>query len=435
VREGDYPIKESLNALTRRLRTTPGQMRFASATTAVMTIVVSVAAIAVLHTRHDATNSLASVAQPSLVHASNAYAKLSDADATASVAFLTGDLDLTYGRSRYISDLSSATTELTSISRTAGATAAVQSNIFTINSWLPTYTGLVENARSNNRQGFPVGAAYLRRASETMRIRILPAVLSIYREEASKLGSAYDSGASQTGPLFLLVIGAVLFCLMVGVQLWLADRTHRILNLGWLVATVTIVAVAVLVGTVMASNSHHLRAAQQRGSDPAAQLSSARILAVRSQADESLSLIARGSGATFSQDFDEVAARLGGGNHPGLAEQVERTLRSLGRAGSANQLDAELSLFFQQHQTILDLQDKGDFPGAIENTSKREAPHLVAAVQVLDKEIDASQERFTASIKRGSFDAPFLYSVVALGAILICASIGAGIYPRLREYR
>ena len=89
VREGDYPIKESLSALARRLQTTPGQMRFASATTALMTIVVSIAAIAVLHTRHDATQSIASVAQPSLVHASNAYASFSDADATASIAFLT----------------------------------------------------------------------------------------------------------------------------------------------------------------------------------------------------------------------------------------------------------------------------------------------------------------------------------------------------------
>ena len=63
-----------------------------------MTIVVSIAAIAVLHTRHDATQSIASVAQPSLVHASNAYASFSDADATASIAFLTGDLDLVNGR-------------------------------------------------------------------------------------------------------------------------------------------------------------------------------------------------------------------------------------------------------------------------------------------------------------------------------------------------
>jgi len=121
-----------------------------------MTIVVSVAAIAVLHTRHDATQSLASVAQPSLVHASNAYANFSDADATASIAFLTGDLDLLYRRDRYISDLSKATAELAAISQTSGERSEIEPSILVINQNLPTYTGLVDTARSNNRQGFPV---------------------------------------------------------------------------------------------------------------------------------------------------------------------------------------------------------------------------------------------------------------------------------------
>jgi hypothetical protein len=400
-----------------------------------MTIVVSIAAITVLHTRHDATQALASVAQPSLVQASDAYAALSDADATASVAFLTGDLDLVYGRSRYISDLTRATTQLAAISRTAGATAAVQDSIFAINAQLPTYTGLVENARSNNRQGFPVGAAYLRRASETMRNRILPSVLSIYREEASKLEAAYDSGTSRTGPLFLLIVGAALVILMVGVQFWLARRTHRILNLGWLVATVAVVAVGILVGAIIASNSRNLKAARQHGSDPVAQLSSTRILAVRAQADESLALIARGSGATFSQDFDEVARRLTGNRNTGLAKQAQDTLRSLNRGESANILGTQLSLFFQEHQIVSGFENKGQYPDAIQRTSNVEAPHLTHVITVLDKEIQASQQGFTGSIKRASFDVTGMYLVVALGAVLICASIGAGIYPRLREYR
>ena len=133
--EGDYPIKRSLGALTRRLRTTPGQMRFASATTALMTGVVGIAAITVLHTRHDATQAIASVAQPSLVQASKAYASFSDADATASDGFLTGDTYLVHGRNRYVADLSTATAELAAISRTARATLRSSAA-----SWLSTRT-------------------------------------------------------------------------------------------------------------------------------------------------------------------------------------------------------------------------------------------------------------------------------------------------------
>jgi hypothetical protein len=90
---------------------------------------------------------------------------------------------------------------------------------------------------------------------------------------------------------------------MVGVQFWLAGRTHRILNLGWLAATIVTAVVATAVGLVIASNTDGLQSARQRGSDATAELSSARILALRAQADESLALIARGSGTSFAQDF------------------------------------------------------------------------------------------------------------------------------------
>ena len=435
MREGEYPIKESLSALARRLRTTPGQMRFASATTALMTIVVSVAAIAVLHTRHDATQSLASVAQPSLVHASNAYANFSDADATASIAFLTGDLDLLYRRDRYISDLSKATAELAAISQTSGERSEIEPSILVINQNLPTYTGLVDTARSNNRQGFPVGAAYLRQASETMRTTILPAVLSIYRAEAGKLGVAYDSGRSQTGPLFLLVIAAALILFMIGVQFWLAGRTHRMLNLGWLAATMVTAVVAIAVGLVITSNTDGLQSARKRGSDTTAELSAARILALRAQADESLALIARGSGTSFAQDIEEVAKRLRNDNRSGIAWQVQSTLRDLDRDAYAKALGAELAAFLKEHKEIVDHENAGQFREAIEQTSQGEVPHLDLAVRVLDNEITESQRRFTAAITSASFDAPAVYFGVTLGAVLICASIGVGIYPRLREYR
>ena len=56
-------------------------------------------------------------------------------------------------------------------------------------------------------------------------------------------------------------------------------------------------------------------------------------------------------------------------------------------------------------------------------------------VLVLDREIAASQQRFTTSIRDASFDAPIMYLVVGMGAVLVCVFIAAGMYPRLREYR
>ena len=269
-----------------------------------------------------------------------------------------------------------------------------------------------------------------------MRARILPAVLSIYREEARKLSAAYDSGASQTGPLLLLVVVVVLTVLMVGVQLWLARRTHRILNLGWLAATVIVAAVAAAVGVVIVSNSDNLASARRQGSDATAQLASARILAVRAQADESLALIARGSDTSFSKDFDEVELRLSGDDsHPGLARQVQDTLRRLGSGESADRIDAELSTSFEEHKNVVALEDTGAYPKAIVRTSTNEAPHLTAVVKVLDNEISASQQRFMTSTNGASFSPAVLYFIVGLGVILVCVLISVGMYPRLKEYR
>ena len=45
---------------------------------------------------------------------------------------------------------------------------------------LAAYTGLVEAARANNVQGFPIGSAYLREASSLMQTKLLPEAKKIY---------------------------------------------------------------------------------------------------------------------------------------------------------------------------------------------------------------------------------------------------------------
>src|SRR5436190_893333 len=66
---------------------------------------------------------------------------------------------------------------------------------------LPEYTGLVETARANHRQGFPVGAAYLRDASELMRGRILASAGDLYRLETLRLNDHQAAATRSRGPV------------------------------------------------------------------------------------------------------------------------------------------------------------------------------------------------------------------------------------------
>src|SRR5690606_13464074 len=89
---------------------------------------------------------------PLAVAAQDLYRALSDADATAAAAFLSGGLEPAAQRSRYEADVATAATALTRIAGgvTEGRAVAATGRIA---AGLPIYTGLVETARALNRQG------------------------------------------------------------------------------------------------------------------------------------------------------------------------------------------------------------------------------------------------------------------------------------------
>jgi hypothetical protein len=90
---------------------------------------------------------------------------------------------------------------------------------------IPVYTGVVEEARADNRLGLPVGASYLTEASAFMGATLLPTADAFYQQENAHL-TATDSQA--TGLPFLAVIVAIAAgCVLFGVQRWEARRTHR----------------------------------------------------------------------------------------------------------------------------------------------------------------------------------------------------------------
>lgn len=102
--------------------------------------------------------------EPDAHSAHRLYTSLSIADAAASTAFIAGGLEPQAVRDRYTQAMGEAAAELvTQSDRAVGPNAASDpdSRLRTgIVTGLPVYSGLVETARTNNRSGYPVGAAY-----------------------------------------------------------------------------------------------------------------------------------------------------------------------------------------------------------------------------------------------------------------------------------
>lgn len=198
-----------------RLNRTPVRLRLTAAVLMVTAIALgAIAATAATH-RRDAARSASKSSEPQLLRAEGIYASLSAADATAATTFLTGGIEPSGRRAQYLHDLDAAGTQLTALTRHAGSSADTRVPAATLAQQLPIYTGLVESARANNRQGFPVGAAYLRRASGLMRTELLPAAERLYMLEAQRMNDDYREGTRNLGLIVSVVVAAVLFLLLV----------------------------------------------------------------------------------------------------------------------------------------------------------------------------------------------------------------------------
>ena len=95
------------------------------------------------------------------------------ADALATNAFLIGGLEPAEQRAAYDDAIDQT---VRSITDAADAQPADRAALNALSSAVLDYTGDMELARANNRQGLPVGGAYLRKASGELRSTALPIV-------------------------------------------------------------------------------------------------------------------------------------------------------------------------------------------------------------------------------------------------------------------
>jgi hypothetical protein len=115
---------------------------------------------------------------------------LADADATVVSGYLSGGDESTAARQRYDDDIAAAASGLAAAAGRADDPATAD-RVAELARQLPVYAGLIEQARANNRQGLPVGASYLGRASDLMQgeqdghpVRGLPLFHPIERTES-----------------------------------------------------------------------------------------------------------------------------------------------------------------------------------------------------------------------------------------------------------
>ncbi|MFD5823928.1 hypothetical protein [Lentzea sp. NPDC060358] len=407
------PRRALVRRVTGLARSTPGRLSLIAVVLVVASFASGWLSTWSVDRQERALQDLATRSEPLAHAAQEVYRALQDADATAASAFLSGGLEPPQLRERYEADIAQAQAAL------SVATASSPELTTTLAAQLPVYTGLIETARSNNRQGFPVGAAYLREASGLMRTQLLPSAQELYRAETDRVGKAQDEANFPVVPVGVALAFVVALVLT---QQYLTRRTNRLLNVGLLVATGAAVLSLLWVTTVSVLVMKDV-ADSRTASAKADVLAQARIATLTARGEETLTLVARGSGQSYEKNFVEVSGRL-----EGLLDQAKR-LQSTGALDSAT---THFRQWQEVHQRIRQADDAGQYTEAVALIGD---PSFDELDQDLVRAIGEARQGFSdeVAVARASL-AGTVVGVLVL-AVIGAAGAAMGLWQRLKEYR
>jgi hypothetical protein len=422
-------------------RTEPGRLRITGAVIAGLLVLFGAVTAWQVADRSAAADTVVDSSQPLSADAAEIYRLLADANTTAAAEFLAGGSGDAASRGQYQRDVDRAGQLLTQAAAHGAGSGRSQTIIERLNEQFLTYTGLIETARANNRQGFPLGGAYLRYADEQMQKRggMLDLAEELYDLETRRLSE--DISAAQSWPWPALATGVAALAVLAWAQRRNYQRTNRVFNPGLLAATAaTTVLLAWLAGGQTLARGN-LSDADSSGVQSLDALNEAWTEALKARGQENLVLVARGAGDAFEESYqghmEEFAG--GGGTSEGslLARAASLADDDEGRQPVEDAM-AATEEWRHRHTQAREAELAGDYNRALALVigQKDSSGQFFGQVdEALDGAVDHEQEEFEAAADsgRGALGG-LLVGAVAL-AVLGAGCAVAGIGRRLAEYR
>lgn len=426
----------------RRVRaaatTEPGRLQIIGAVLALLVVAFGAVTALEVSGRAAAADDVVTRSQPLSADAASIYRSLADADTMAASGFLAGAQEPRDVHEQYEKDIREASRLLVRAAASTDASSSSGQEITTLNELLPVYTGLIERARANNRQGLPLGGAYLRYANQKMTNELLPAAERLYVAETDRLGS--DSAEARQWPFASLAAGIVVLAGLVWMQRRNYRRTNRVFNQGLLAATAaaTVLLLWLAVGHTVARAE--LRDAMVHGQESLDVLNNARINSLKARANENLTLVARGAVLTADGENDKYETDYSSGmkalgSQLKSAEKLADDLR--GREPVAKAISG-VSEWQGLHKKARATDNQGDYDGALKQIIGPKDSTGESFEQVdkaLQKALAHEQGEFTTAAKDGRGALGGLPIGAAALALLGAVAVVVGVNRRLSEYR
>lgn len=425
--------------VARSWATTPGRLSLIAGGLVVLILLTGVVALTTTKAKSDTTVDLVEIHEPTAADVQRLYRVLSDADATAASSLLSAGDEPVELRERYEDDIALAGPTLGIAALDRAGDPRVTEQIEIVGRQVPTYAGLVETARTNNRQELPIGGAYLREASHLMRTQILPAAERLYRIQVERVADERDSAVSF--PYVATALAVILFVALIAAQVHLRRLSRRRLNIGLVVATVAIAIGVAWSAVAMSSHARLVNEGYDQGSAQVNLLADTRITALQARADELLTLVARGNGAAYEEQFATLSREIAGeaGNGGTLREAREMAADD----EVSGQLDKAITAaerWLTTHAEVREKDDGGNYEEAVRLAIDAEldgssAQEFAALDRGLDAAIANGRQHFVDETVGGSRALTMLTTGWAVLALVAAAGVISGIRQRLREYR
>ncbi|MEV4939895.1 hypothetical protein [Streptomyces zaomyceticus] len=421
--------------------TEPGRLQILGAVLALLVVAFGAVTALQVDDRATAADDVVSRSQPLSADAAAIYRSLADADTTAASGFLAGTLEPEESRKRYDRDIATAARLLVKAAASTDGSGESAREIATLNEQLPRYTGLIERARAANRQGLPLGGAYLRYASQQMTSTLLPAAERLYAAETVHLQE--DDESARTWPSLSLGLGLLALAALVWAQRRNYTRTHRVFNHGLLAASAAAVVVVLWLLAAHTIARAGLDSARAHGQESLQVLNSARISSLTARANENLTLVARGAVLTEDGKNDKYEAEYTssmGALTDALATAREWADDDAGR-GPVDEAATRTAEWKQRHKDARAKDEAGDFDGALGLIvgSKESGRSTGQSFDQVDAALERALAHEQAEFTRSAADARDALTALPLGAaalgILGAAGAVLGINRRLSEYR
>ena len=431
---------EGADRLRAAATTEPGRLRIIGALLALL--VVAFGAVTAWQTadRSAAADDVLNNSQPLSSAAADIYRSLADANTTASSGFLAGGQETAASRERYEKDIDNAAEGLVEAAANSDPGSPAAATVADLNRLLPEYKGLVERARTYNRQGFPVGGAYLRYANEKMQKEMLPKAEDLYTKENQRLRADYADATPY--PWAAIGLGVLALAGLAWAQHRNYRRTNRVLNHGLVAAsaTATVVLLWLVVGHSVARAD--LNASYDDGVRSLNVLHDARIASLKARGNENLTLVARGAETkkvgtesvdAYDYDFKTNMATLG----KGLAEAEKLADDTTGEQ-PVTQAVGNMAEWKKRHGAARADDENGNYADALARVigAKGATGECFDSVDAnLAEAIDHETTEFEQSAGDGLSAMTGLSAGAAVLAVLGAAGAVLGIGRRLSEYR